>query len=411
MKIKSSILTARTEFAAALNQICTERGISPNSVLQTIQAAILAAFRKDKGLEKDWEYEVEVDPKNGSARIYKFKEGEEKKRIDVTPPGFGRIAAQTAKQVVLQKIREAEKSAILDEYQDKIGQIINGMILRFDGRDIICDIGRGQGIMPSQEQVRTERYQLNKRLSLYILDIRQTKKGKRIIVSRAAPQLVARLFKREVPEVASKAVKIKEVAREAGSRSKVAVVSNQTGVDPVGSCVGQKGVRVQAVIDELGGEKLDIIQYSKDPVKFISEALSPAEKLKVVVDEKKKQATVVAPEDQLSLAIGRDGQNVRLAARLTGYKIDIVGPEGKKVGVSEEGKKKKKNEKKTKLKKSKETKSTKKKSEKSQKQTKKIKKSVKKSGERSRSIEKNGKQKSKRDSKKKSDKKKETLKR
>jgi N utilization substance protein A len=328
--MKLPALTARTEFAVALNQICTERGISVDSVLETIQAAILAAYRKDKGIDEELEYEVIVNPETGAARVFKYKKGEKKNKVDVTPPGFGRIAAQTAKQVILQKIREAEKNAILDEYQGKIGQIVNGMVLRFDGTDIICDIGRGQGVMPLSEQVRTERYYLNKRLSFYILDIAQTKKGKQVIVSRAAAQLVSGLFRREVPEVASGAVEIKIVSREPGSRTKVAVVSKQSGVDPVGSCVGQKGVRVQAVIDELGGEKLDIVPYSADPAKFITASLSPASNLKVVIDDKKKEAVVTAPEDQLSLAIGKDGQNVRLAARLTGYKIDIVGPSGKK---------------------------------------------------------------------------------
>jgi len=337
--MKNPALTARTEFAVALNQICTERGISPESVMETIKMAILAAYRKDKGLEEEMEYEVQVEPETGSAKIFKYSKGRKSKKVEVTPPGFGRIAAQTAKQVILQKIREAEKAVILEEYAKKIGSVVKGMVLRFDGKDIICDIGRGQAIMPPQEQVKAENYRLNNRLSLYVLDIRETTKGKQVIVSRAAPELVAGLFKREVPEVASGAVEIRVVAREAGNRSKVAVASKQTGVDPVGSCVGQKGVRVQAVIDELGGEKLDIVPYSDNPVKFITAALSPADNLKVTVDEKEKKAVVTAPADQLSLAIGRDGQNVRLAAKLTGHKIDIVGPEGKKVKISPDDKK------------------------------------------------------------------------
>jgi N utilization substance protein A len=338
-------LTARTEFAAALNQICNERGISPESVLETIKSAILAAYRKDIGFDEEYQYEVEVDPDTGSAKIFRSKNEKKSKKEEVTPPGFGRIAAQTAKQVILQKIREAEKEAILDEYKDKIGEVINGMILRFEGKDIICDIGRGQAVMPTSEQLKTERYHLNKRLAVYIKDIKETKRGKQIIVSRTDGQLVVGLFKREVPEVSSGAVEIRVVAREPGSRSKVAVASKQSGVDPVGSCVGQKGVRVQAVIDELGGEKLDIIQYSQDPIKFITAALSPAENLKVTIDEKKKEAKVSAPEDQLSLAIGKEGQNVRLAAKLTGYKIDIIGPEGKKVKTEEEVKPEKKTKK------------------------------------------------------------------
>lgn len=319
---------ARTEFAAALNQICAERGIEPEVVLDTIKAAILAAYRKDFGLDEEIEYDVDIDPATGAARI--FKNDEQGEKQDITPPGFGRIAAQTAKQVILQRVREAEKDAILDEYSKKTGSVVNGMVLRFDGPNIIVDIGRGQGLMPTQEQVKTERYKLNQRLSVYIVDIRETMKGKSIIVSRAHEDLVKELFRREVPEVASGAVEIKGIAREAGHRTKIAVNSTQEGVDPVGSCVGQRGVRVQAVINELGGEKIDIIQYSDNPQVFITASLAPAEGLKIEIDEDKKKATIIVPDDQLSLAIGRGGQNVRLAAKLTGYKIDIQGESGKK---------------------------------------------------------------------------------
>ena len=332
--VRPSLLTARTEFASALNQICAERGIEPKVVLETIKAAILAAYRKDVGgIKKEDDYEIELNADTGSAKIYKLKG---KKKKDITPPGFGRIAAQTAKQVILQKIREAEKDSIIKDYQDKIGTMVPGMILRRQGRDIIVDIGRGQGTMPPQEQVRSERYSLNKRMSFYITDIRETMRGKKIIISRTAEELVKELFEREVPEVSSEAVALKKIAREPGRRSKIAVVSTQPGVDPVGSCVGQKGVRVQAVIDELAGEKIDIIQFSENAKKFIIAALSPAENIEIKVDEDKKQAVVTVPEDQLSLAIGRDGQNVRLAAKLTGYKIDIKGPKGKKVKVQDD---------------------------------------------------------------------------
>ena len=336
--MKMPKLTARTEFAAALNQVCAERGISLDSAIQTIKSAIFAAYRKDKAIEDEALYETEINSETGEAKIYQYADEKKKKKKDVTPPNFGRIATQAAKQVFLQKIRETEKNAIIEEYEKKIGQIINGMVLRFDGSDIVCDIGRGQGILPPSEQIRNESYNLNKRLTFYILDIVETKKGRQIIVSRATPKLVEKLFKREVPEIASKAVEIKIVAREAGSRSKVAVVSKQSGVDPVGSCVGQKGVRVKAVIDELGGEKLDIIQFNEDPVKFISAALAPAESLKVEIDKEKKIAKVTAPEDQLSLAIGKDGQNVRLAAKISGFKIDIIGQEEKKKVVKKEKK-------------------------------------------------------------------------
>lgn len=322
--------SARTEFTSALNQICSERGISPEAVIETIKSALIAAYNKDFGIKENVAYEAELDPIVGSAKIFELAEGKTENRKDVTPPGFGRIAAQTAKQVVLQKIREAEKDAIITEYSDKIGALVNGMVLRFDGQTIICDIGRGQAIMPAEEQSQNEYYRLNQRLTLYIKSISETPKGKQIIVSRADPQLVVELFKREVPEVNSGAVQVKVIARESGSRSKVAVVSTQQGVDPVGSCVGQKGVRVTSVINELGGEKIDIIEYSENINKFITAALQPAEHLEIKLDEDKKTAEVTVPEDQLSLAIGRDGQNVRLAAKLTGYKINLKGFEEKK---------------------------------------------------------------------------------
>lgn len=321
--------SARTEFTSALNQICAERGISPKAVIDTIKAALVAAYRKDFDVDVDDEetkYEAELDEVSGSAKLFQLESSSKKK--DITPPGFGRIAAQTAKQVILQKIREAEKDAIIKDYQDKIGTLVNGMVLRFDGQFIICDIGRGQGLMPPEEQARDEHYRLNQRLTLYIKDIRETAKGQQIIVSRSDQELVIGLFKREVPEVNSGAVEIKAIAREAGSRSKVAVTSTQAGVDPVGSCVGQKGVRVQSVINELGGEKIDIIEYSDDIEKFIAAALQPAEKMDIKLNKSKKTANVTVPEDQLSLAIGKDGQNVRLAAKLTGYKINLAGPKG-----------------------------------------------------------------------------------
>lgn len=309
----------RTEFALALNQVCNERGIDSSVVLETIKAAILAAYRKDFG-ETDLELlTVDLDGNTGEAKI--LKEGK-----DITPAGFGRIAAQTAKQVILQRIREAEKAAILTDYSMRVGTIVNGMVLRFDGPNIIVDIGRGEGVMPPPEQVRTDGYRLNQRLTFYIKEIKEGFRGQEIIVSRAAAQLVAELFRREVPEVASNAVEIREIAREPGSRTKIAVFSNQPGVDPVGSCVGQKGVRVQAVISELGGiEKLDIIQWNEDKELFIASSLAPAKEISVTLNQKTQTALALVPDDQLSLAIGRDGQNVRLAVKLTGWKIDIKG--------------------------------------------------------------------------------------
>lgn len=309
----------RSEFALALNQVATERGIDPNVVMETIKAAILAAYRKDYGIDELLTLTVDLNPDTGEARV--MQDGK-----DVTPPGFGRIAAQTAKQVILQRIHEAEKQAVLSDFQEKVGGIVPGMILRFDGPNIIVDIGRTQSVMPVSEQNPAERYHLNQRLTFYIEGIRETMRGNEIIVSRAHKGLVEGLFKREVPEVAQGAVELRVVAREAGNRTKVAVFSSAPGVDPVGSCVGQKGVRVQAVINELGGnEKVDIIQWSDDMKQFIMASLAPAKDMDVVLNEKKQSAEVSVPDDQLSLAIGRDGGNVRLAAKLTGWKIDIKG--------------------------------------------------------------------------------------
>jgi N utilization substance protein A len=307
----------RSEFALALNQVASERGIDAEVVLDSMKQAILAAYRKDFGEDELEEIVVQIDPESGEALLLK-------KGKDITPPGFGRIAAQTAKQVVLQRVREAEKSAILTDYQQKVGTVTNGMVLRYDGPNVLIDIGRAQGTMPPHEQIPSEEYKKNRRMAFYIKEIKEGRRGNDIIVSRADRSLVSGLFAREVPEVSQGSVEIRAVAREPGSRTKIAVFSDQQGVDPVGSCVGQKGVRVQAVINELGGEeKIDVIQWSEDPIQFITQALSPAKDLKVIIDEKKKRALVLVPDDQLSLAIGRNGQNVRLAAKLTDYKIDI----------------------------------------------------------------------------------------
>lgn len=319
-------MRARTEFASALHQICNERGVEPKVVLETIKEALLAAYKRDFGFNDGFEYEAEIDADTGETHLFSWQEGKKRKtRKKVTPPGFGRIAAQVAKQVLLQKIREAEKEAVLDEFSQRIGTLVNGMILRFDGPNVIVDIGKAEATMPPEEQARAEKYTLNQRLTFYIEGIRETMRGQQVIVSRVHHGLVEGLFRREVPEVSSGAVIIKAIAREPGNRSKVAVASTRSGVDPVGSCVGQKGVRIQAVINELNGEKIDVIQHNEDPVKFIASALSPAEKVKVKLDEKKKMAVVSVLDDQLSLAIGKAGQNVRLAAKLTGYRIDIKG--------------------------------------------------------------------------------------
>ncbi|MBI3981099.1 transcription termination/antitermination protein NusA [Candidatus Microgenomates bacterium] len=309
----------RSEFALALNQVCSERGVNPEVVLETIRAAILAAYKKDYGGQDLELMSVEINADTGEAKIFKEKK-------DVTPPGFGRIAAQTAKQVILQRIREAEKAAVIADYSVRVGTLVNGMILRFDGPNIRVDIGKTEGLMPPQDQVQAERYRINQRLVFYIEGVRETHRGQEVIVSRAHSGLVEGLFRREVPEVASGAVEVKTIAREAGNRTKISVFSSQSGVDPVGSCVGQKGVRVQAVINELNNEKIDIIQWNEDPVKYISSALSPAKDIDVqIISEKKQIALALVPDDQLSLAIGKEGQNARLAVKLTGWKIKIKG--------------------------------------------------------------------------------------
>jgi transcription termination/antitermination protein NusA len=323
----------KSEFALALNQICAERGIDPKVVIESIKQALLAALKRDLGLEDDElleGYVVNVNEETGAITV-------EKDGKDATPAGFGRIAAQVAKQVIMQRVREAEKEAILGEYNDKIGTMVTGMILRFDGPNVVIDIGRGQAIMPTGEAIPNEFYRLNQRIAVYIKEIRETYKGKAIIVSRSAPELVKELFAREVPEVGSGAVEIVAIAREAGHRTKLAVKSTQDGVDPVGSCVGQKGIRVQAVINELNGEKVDIIEFSKDIKEYIASALAPAEGLNVEIDEKVRKATITIPDDQLSLAIGKGGQNARLAAKLTGFKIDIKGAEASKIALSTSG--------------------------------------------------------------------------
>ncbi|MCL4387317.1 transcription termination factor NusA [Patescibacteria group bacterium] len=305
----------RSEFALALNQVAAERGVDPSVVLETVRNAILAAYRKDHpGIEvKD--YTAVLDQNTGEAKILLNDK-------NVTPPGFGRIAAQTAKQVILQKIREKEKEAILADYKIRVGTIVNGMVLRFAGSNIIVDIGKTEAVMPSSEQIPNEKYHLNQRLAVYLVEIREGIKGEEVIVSRASNGLLEGLFKREVPEIAQGSVVIKEIAREPGARSKIAVFSNQSGIDPVGSCVGQKGVRVQAVIGEFGGiEKMDIIQWQEDPKSYIVQSLSPAKNLTVEI--KDNMAYVYVPKEELSLAIGKEGQNVRLASKLTGFRIEM----------------------------------------------------------------------------------------
>ncbi|MBI3397383.1 transcription termination factor NusA, partial [Candidatus Woesebacteria bacterium] len=266
---------------------------------------------------------------NGETKVFAWPIDTPEQRKDVTPPGFGRIAAQTAKQVIHQKIREAEKEAIMDEFLSRTGGLISGMILRFDGPNVRVDLGRTEAFMPVEERIPSERLNLNQRLSFLLKEIKETPRGKEIILSRSDPAFVEKLFAREVPEIGSGSVIIKAIAREPGVRTKIAVASVQSGVDPVGSCVGQKGVRVQAVTNELGGERVDIVPWTENLADLIIASLSPAENLSVILNEEKKTAVVKAPENMLSLVIGKEGQNVRLAARLTGWRIEVEPSEEK----------------------------------------------------------------------------------
>jgi len=327
----------RSEFMSALKQVASERGISVENVLETLKQAMIAAYRKDypeqfKDIEeteegKDGEtIKVEVNRNTGEVRL-------EKNGEDVTPPGFGRIAAQTAKQVILQGVREAEKVAVLEEFRGKLGKVVSGVLQRQEHGSWLVDVGRAVVLMPKEEQVYREEYRPNKRLRVLVKEIHENEGRGEVIVSRTDNNLIRALFEIEVPEVQNKSVEIKSIAREVGSRAKIAVASTQPGVDPVGSMVGQRGVRVQAVTDELQGEKIDIILWSGDPSAFIINALAPAQVIDVTIKEADKTARVEVKDDQLSLAIGKEGQNVRLASKLSGYKIDIIGELGKKVKV------------------------------------------------------------------------------
>jgi transcription termination/antitermination protein NusA len=336
----------------ALDQIAEEKGVSIQEIISMIEASLAAAFRKDYG-EKDQNIVVEFDPENMGTKVFDVKtvvetvEDPQKEvdvesaqdlkkgakigdeiRTEITPTSgtsFGRIAAQTAKQVIIQKLREAERNVQFSDFKSKERTLQNGVVQRVEGDTVLVDLGRATGVLFPSEQIRNEKYAIGQRLKVLILHVEPATKGPKITLSRSHPDMVRKLFELEVPEIYNGSVEIKAVAREAGSRSKIAVFSNQDGIDPIGSCVGQKGSRVQTVMAELGGEKIDIIEWSEDPVKFIANSLSPAKILNVQLDEDAKEAKVGVLEDQLSLAIGKAGQNVRLAARLTGWKIDING--------------------------------------------------------------------------------------
>lgn len=359
----------QSKFTQAINQIADEKGLPREKVLETVEAALAAAYRKDYG-EKEQNIKVNLNPQTGKMDIFLLREvveeveneeaqmteKEAKKHkktakvgdvIEISQPqpeGFGRIAAQTAKQVIIQRIREAERDVVMEEYSSKELELVNGVVQRIEGNNIIVDIGKANGIIFPSGQVEGERYRIGQRMKALIEKVEETPRGPQITLSRSHPKLIERLFELEVPEIASGTVQIKFIAREAGSRTKIAVASNKEGVDPVGSCVGQRGTRVQAVIAELADEKIDCILWDPDPINFIVNALSPAKVTKVGIDEKKKEAQVFVPQDQLSLAIGKNGQNVRLAVKLTGWKIDVLAEEEKKSAKKETKKEEKKKE-------------------------------------------------------------------
>lgn len=379
-------------FLLALEGIAEEKGLSKDKVFELVEQSIAAAYKKEYGT-RGQVVKAKMDPKTGTAAFWQVKlvvddsmiysekelEAMKEKPAESPPesgetgvagkvrfqperhillaearkikkgikPGeelemkleakgdYGRIAAQTAKQVILQKLREAERESVLQEFQSRQGELVSGIVQRVEGRMVFVDLGKTLGILPKEEQVPGEFYRPGQRLKFYLLEVQDQPRGPSLLLSRAYPKFISKLFELEVPEIGNGTVEIKVIIREPGSRSKVAVASNEQGVDPVGSMVGQRGTRVSAVINELGGEKIDIIEWDKDPEVYLANALSPARVLQVELRDQNR-AVAMVPEDQLSLAIGRDGQNVRLAAKLTGWKIDIRTPEGKEVALEEQ---------------------------------------------------------------------------
>jgi N utilization substance protein A len=311
-------------FLEALQQIARDKGISVDTLLDALANALVAAYKRIPDAAE--EAVVTIDPDSGEIRVYGQELDEDGNVIrewDDTPKDFGRIAAQTAKQVILQRIREAERDLKYEEYAGREGDIVTGIIQQSDNRYTLLDLGKVEALLPQAEQVPYERYEHGARLKAYIVEVRKTTKGPQIVVSRTHPGLIKRLFELEVPEISSGVVEIKAAAREPGHRTKIAVWSNDTNVDPVGACVGARGARVRMVTNELRGEKVDIVPYSDDPREFVMRALQPARVKEVHLDEETGTATVVVHDFQLSLAIGKEGQNARLAARLTGWRIDI----------------------------------------------------------------------------------------
>ena len=347
----------KSEFMLAITQLSAEKNLPKEVVISAVETALVSAYRKDN-FAPNQEISVKIDPITGRVRVWAEKtvveqpsdtrreisladaakikpdvQLDETVMVEATPHNAGRIAAQTAKQVILQRLHEAEHSAIFEEYSDKEGDIVTGVVQRMEPRQLFVDLGRAEAILPAAEQVRNERYRIGQRLRVYLLEVVRTSRGPQVVVSRSHPDLLRRLFELEVPEVLSGVVEIKAVAREAGYRSKIAVAARQEGIDPVGCCVGLRGIRIQNIMRELNGEKLDVVSWSSDTAAFIANALSPAQVLSVELDKDDGIATVVVPDKQLSLAIGKEGQNARLAAKLSGWRIDI-----KSASIAEEEK-------------------------------------------------------------------------
>lgn len=339
----------QAKFTQAISQICDEKNLSRDVVMETVKAALASAYKKDYG-SRDQEVRVDIDEDTGAIKVYVSKEAvdevEDKMlQISVTdanklkkgakvgdvveildiPADFGRIAAQTAKQVIIQRIREAERDMVFEEFKDKEGEIVNGTVQRVEGDTVIVDMGKATGVLYRSEQMSSEHYYTGQRLKVFVVKVESATRGPQILISRSHPDMIRKLFEMEVPEILAGTIEIKAIAREGGERTKIAVHSETEGIDPVGALVGQRGSRVQSVMSEIGDEKIDIILWDPDIKTYIINALSPAKVIEVQIDEKEKKATVKVPEDQLSLAIGKKGQNVRLAAKLTGWNVDIAG--------------------------------------------------------------------------------------
>lgn len=335
------------ELLKAMDELEKEKGIKKDYLLESLEASLITAYKKNYDSADN--VKIEINKEDGQINVYSVKKvvevvenpnleisleqahkisrtlqiGDEV-NVEIIPKNFGRIAAQTAKQVVIQKIREAEREVVFSEYNNRKGEILSGIIQKVDSSIVVMDLGKIEGVMPAKEQVKTEKYRVNDKIKVYVVDVTKGSKGNpQAIVSRSHPDFVRKLFEFEIPEIYEGLIEIKNVSRDAGSRSKVAVYSSNPNIDPVGSCVGQKGVRIQNIISELKDEKIDVIEWSDDPATYISSALLPAKVLAVDVKPENKSAQVIVTDDQLSLAIGKAGQNARLAAKLTNWKIDI----------------------------------------------------------------------------------------